>query len=152
MHKIVNVMHNNIMSLNSSKFFAGILMLVVNIGSRYVTIQFSKSQEEYVKNLLLREFLIFSIVWMATRDIYISLMLTAAFVILADYILNENSSYCCIPDKYKHINKILADNNDNIISPMEIKAAEDLLKKAKHQQEKTNQLNMMSYMKNDIGY
>ena len=60
MHKITNIIHNNIMSLNTSKFFAGILMLVVNIGSRYVTIQFSKSQEEYVKNLLLREFLIFS--------------------------------------------------------------------------------------------
>jgi hypothetical protein len=146
MHKIVNVMHNNIMSLNSSKFFAGILMLVVNIGSRYVTIQFSKSQEEYIKNLLLREFLIFSIVWMATRDI----MLTASFVILADYILNENSTYCCIPNKYKHINKILANNNDSIISPMEIKAAEELLKKAKQQEEKTNQLNMMSYMKTGI--
>ena len=150
MHKIVNVMHNNIMSLNSSKFFAGILMLVINIGSRYVTIQFSKSQEEYIKNLLLREFLIFSIVWMATRDIYISIMLTASFVILADYILNEDSTYCCIPNKYKHINKILANNNDSIISPMEIKAAEELLKKAKRQEEKTNQLNMMSYMKTGI--
>ena len=107
MHKITNTIHNNIMSLNSSKFFAGILMLVINIGSRYVTIQFSKSQEEYIKNLLLREFLIFSIVWMATRDIYISLMLTAAFIILADYILNEDSTYCCIPDKYIHINMIV---------------------------------------------
>ena len=150
MHKFINVMHNNIMSLNSSKFFAGILMLVVNIGSRYVTIQFSKSQEEYIKNLLLREFLSFSIVWLATRDIYISIMLTASFVILADYILNENSTYCCIPNKYKHINKILANNNDSIISPMEIKAAEELLKKAKQQEEKTNQLNMMSYMKTGI--
>lgn len=152
MHKITNTIHNNIMSLNSSKFFAGILMLVVNIGSRYVTIQFSKSQEEYIKNLLLREFLIFSIVWMATRDVYISLMLTAAFIILADYILNENSTYCCIPDKYIHINKILTNNNDSIISPMEIKAAEDLLKKAKYQQEKTNQINMMSYMKTNTQY
>ena len=35
---------------------------------------------------------------------------------------------------------------------MEIKAAEDLLKKAKHQQEKINQLNMMSYMKNSTEY
>ena len=152
MRKIINVMHNNILSLNSSKFFAGILMLVINIGSRYVTIQLSKSQEEYIKNLLVRELLIFSIVWMATRDIYISIVLTASFIILSDYILNENSTYCCIPNKYKYINKILSDNNDSIISPMEIKAAEDLLKKAKHQQEKINQLNMMSYMKNSTEY
>jgi hypothetical protein len=33
---------------------------------------------------------------------------------------------------------------------MEIKAAEELLKKAKQQEEKTNQLNMMSYMKTGI--
>ena len=150
MRKIINVMHNNILSLNSSKFFAGILMLVINIGSRYVTIQLSKSQEEYIKNLLVRELLIFSIVWMATRDIYISIVLTASFIILSDYILNENSTYCCIPNKYKYINKILSDNNDSIISPMEIKAAEELLKKAKQQEEKTNQLNMMSYMKTGI--
>ena len=150
MRKIINVMHNNILSLNSSKFFAGILMLVINIGSRYVTIQLSKSQEEYIKNLLVRELLIFSIVWMATRDIYISIVLTASFIILSDYILNENSTYCCIPNKYKYINKILSDNNDSIISPMEIKTAEELLKKAKQQEEKTNQLNMMSYMKTGI--
>ena len=110
----------------------------------------SKPTESETLSLQPNEFLIFSIVWMATRDIYISIMLTASFVILADYILNENSTYCCIPNKYKHINKILANNNDSIISPMEIKAAEELLKKAKQQEEKTNQLNMMSYMKTGI--
>ena len=31
--------------LNSSKFFAGIVMILLNIGSKYITIELSKSQD-----------------------------------------------------------------------------------------------------------
>ena len=47
---------------------------------------------------------------MATRDIYIAVTMTAAFIILADYAFNENSSYCILPEKYKQIHKILDTN------------------------------------------
>ena len=41
--------HNHIMFLNNSKFFAGIVMILLNIGSKFISIQFSKSTEEYLK-------------------------------------------------------------------------------------------------------
>ena len=41
--------HNHIMFLNNSKFFAGIVMILLNIGSKFLSIQFSKSTEEYLK-------------------------------------------------------------------------------------------------------
>ena len=35
--------------LNSSKFFAGIVMILLNIGSKYITIELSKSQSSIIK-------------------------------------------------------------------------------------------------------
>ena len=37
--------HNHIMYLNNSKFFAGVIMILLNIGSKFLSIQFSKSTE-----------------------------------------------------------------------------------------------------------
>ena len=146
----IQIIHNSILSLNDSKYFAGVAMLIVNIGSRYITLGLSKSQEEYIKAFVVRELLIFSIIWMATRDIYIAVTMTAAFIILADYVLNENSSYCILPEKYKQIHKIVDTNEDGLITQEEIKKAEETLRNAKKQQHKINQLNMMSYFQTNL--
>lgn len=146
----IQIIHNSILSLNNSKYFAGVAMLIVNIGSRYITLGLSKSQEEYIKAFVVRELLIFSIIWMATRDIYIAVTMTAAFIILADYALNENSSYCILPEKYKQIHKIVDTNEDGLITQEEIKKAEETLRNAKKQQHKINQLNMMSYFQTNL--
>lgn len=146
----IQIIHNSILSLNDSKYFAGVAMLIVNIGSRYITLGLSKSQEEYIKAFVVRELLIFSIIWMATRDIYIAVTMTAAFIILADYAFNENSSYCILPEKYKQIHKILDTNEDGLITQEEIKKAEETLRKAKKQENKINQLNMMSYFQTNL--
>ena len=146
----IQIIHNSILSLNDSKYFAGVAMLIVNIGSRYITLGLSKSQEEYIKAFVVRELLIFSIIWMATRDIYIAVTMTAAFIILADYAFNENSSYCILPEKYKQIHKIIDTNEDGLITQEEIKKAEETLRKAKKQENKINQLNMMSYFQTNL--
>ena len=36
--------------LNNSKIFTALMMICLNIGSKYITIKLSKSQEEYMKN------------------------------------------------------------------------------------------------------
>ena len=59
MNRAFEVMHKRIGSLNSSKFFAGIMMILLNIGSKYITVKLSKSQEAYLRNYVLREILIF---------------------------------------------------------------------------------------------
>lgn len=142
----LSYIYNHIKSLNDSKFFAAIIMLTLNIGSRYATFNFSKSQEEYIRNSIARELLIFSIVWMGTRDIFISITMTAAFIILAEYLFNEKSKYCIMPDKYKNLEKIIDSNNDKIISDEEIKQAEEILLQARKQKKKMSQLNMLNYM------
>ena len=65
--------------LNNSKFFAGLVMIMLNIGSKYITVELSKNQEEYLKNNIGRQMLIFAISWMGSRDILVALALTAIF-------------------------------------------------------------------------
>lgn len=118
-------------ALNNSKFFAGLVMIMLNIGSKYVTIELSKSQEEYLKNNVGRQILIFAISWMGSRDILIALALTAIFTVLTDHLFNEQSSLCLIPQKYRNYEHLLDLDNDNEVTDEEIKKATEILEKAK---------------------
>ena len=44
-----------IQPINSSKLFAGLLMIIMNIGSKYVEVKLTKTQEQALRNALCRE-------------------------------------------------------------------------------------------------
>ena len=113
--------------LNDNKFFAGIIMLTMNIGSKYISIELSKTQENYIKYSLGRQILIFAVLWMGTRDIVTSLILTVIFILFADYLFNEHSQYCIIPDNYKELN-ITMDTSNNKVTQKEVNDAIQVLK------------------------
>lgn len=133
------ILKNGLDTINNSKFVLGITMLLINIGSRYIELGFTKTQEQALRNGLGRELLIFSIVFMATHDIVTSIVMTASFIILSDYLFNENSKLCVLPERLKKIAEMVDENNDNIISPEEEKKAIEVLRKA--QKNKTKQEN-----------
>jgi len=87
--------------LNNSLFFAGVVMIMLNIGARYIELKLDPSTENFLKTALSKELLVFSVCWMGTRDLIIALVLTAVFVVLADYGLNANSKCCIMPEKYR---------------------------------------------------
>lgn len=128
-----DVFREHLYALNNSKFFAGIIMLVMNIGSKYISLELSKSQEDYVKYTLGRQILIFAILWMGTRDIVVALVLTCVFIVFADYLLNDNSKYCILSDKYKDVISHLDADGDGKVSQKEINDSIHILKKARKQ-------------------
>ena len=133
--------------LNNSKFFAGIVMILMNIGSKYITIELSKSQEQYLKNTVGRQLLIFAISWMGSRDILIALALTAIFVTLTDHLFNEDSRFCIIPKKYRNYERVLDLDKDNVVTEDEVKKATEILEKAKKREQRREQLrNLNSFM------
>lgn len=69
--------------LNNNKFFLGIMLLVLNIGSRHLVDEFSTNPEEYSRNLVLRRFAIFAVCFVGTRDLITSILLTAGFIIIS---------------------------------------------------------------------
>lgn len=83
--------------LNNSKLFAGIMMIFLNIASKFVTIDLSKTQKEFLANSILRQVLIFAVAFVGTRDLLISILLTAAFTVMVDGLLSESSPISLLP-------------------------------------------------------
>lgn len=80
-------------SLNTNMFFIGIMMLVLNIGSRYIVHEFSDDDEEYKQNIVLRRVAIFAACFVGTRDLFVSLVLTAVFVVISTGMYHSKSVY-----------------------------------------------------------
>lgn len=139
-------LNKSVASLNNSKFILGVTMLLLNVGSRYVELGFSKTQEQALRNGLGREIFILAVVFMGTRDIVISILMTAAFIILSDYALNERSRFCILPESMKRISEVVDRNNDGIISPEEEEKAMGLLRRAEKQKNFQKQSEYVSYM------
>ena len=131
--------HDHVLFLNNSKFFAGIVMILLNIGSKFITIQFSKSTEEYLKMNVTKQILVFSMAWMGTRDIYTALVLTAVFTILSDHLFNEESPYCSVPKKFRILTKLIDTDDDGIVSENEINSAIAILEKSRRDKQKLAQ-------------
>lgn len=98
-NEIAVIMDSIITQLNGSKYMTGVMMLLMNIGSKYISLELSELQENILNHKLIRRCLVFVIVFFATKDIKVSLVLTAVFIILVTGIFNEESKYCILPHK-----------------------------------------------------
>ena len=135
-------------TLNTSKYFTGVMMILLNVGSRFVEIRLGDSMEAFVKYNVARELLIFTMAWMGTRDILVALVLTAVFTVLSNFLLNSKSKLCVLPDKYKYIK--VDTNNDGTISDVEINQAIETLEKAKRQKDKERNINLANSFNNSM--
>ena len=95
-----------ISTLNGSKYFSGILMILMNLGSKYVGLELSEFQDEFLSKKVIRRIIIFCIFFIATRDIIISVVLTAIFIIFIGGIFNDNSKFSLVK-KYNPQTKVI---------------------------------------------
>lgn len=133
--------------LGTNKLLIGVFMIFMNIGSRYIELKLTKGQEMILKNIA-REVLIFTIAFVATKDLIMSFTITAIFIILANFVFNEKSKYCILPEKYKKLASLIDTNNDNVISENEINKAYDVLKKARGQIDNYNKIKTIESFNN----
>jgi hypothetical protein len=108
MENMFSYTHHHTTALNQSKIFAGIMIVIVNIASKFVTFKVSKTVEAYLKFTFSRHLLVFAATWLGTRDIYIALFMTLLFVIMIDFLFNEKSRFCCLPESFvnQHLSKL----------------------------------------------
>tara|TARA_Y100000590_G_scaffold253827_1_gene285113 strand:+ start:335 stop:742 length:408 start_codon:yes stop_codon:yes gene_type:complete len=95
-----------ISTLNTSKYFSGVLMILMNLGSKYVGLELSEFQDEFLSKKIIRRLIIFCIFFVATRDIIISIILTGIFIIFIGGIFNDNSKFSIIK-KYNPKTKVI---------------------------------------------
>ena len=135
--QIFSYLHNSIKSINDSKIFAGLMIITLNIVSKFVNIKLSKTMEAYLKFSFSRQILVFAIAWMGTRDIYIALFITFIFVICSEYLFHEESRFFVLSEEFKDYHISLLDNeelNKEKVTEEDIRKAKDILKRAKMQE------------------
>ena len=92
---------NILTQLNSSKYFSGIIMVLLNIGSKYVSLELSEAQQQFLNHPIIRKLLVFTIFFVATKDIVVSVILSTIFIIFICGIFHEESKICVAKDSLK---------------------------------------------------
>lgn len=86
---------------NNNRYLAGVAMIMFNVGSRYLVVDMNKNTENLLKTKLMRRITLFSIFFIATRDLITSFVLTTAFLVMTMNLFNEDSKYCILPQGFK---------------------------------------------------
>ena len=85
------------MGLSGNKYILGLMILLINLGARYIGNEVSEFMHKVLNHKFARRFLIFLVLWMGTRDLVVAGVITISFIILVNTIFNENSDYCILP-------------------------------------------------------
>jgi hypothetical protein len=80
---VLHHVHSVVGFLNTNTLFAGIMLLLLNVGSRFIVDELSHDDKQYSQNLILRRLAIFAVCFIGTKDLVVSIILTAAFVVLS---------------------------------------------------------------------
>ena len=133
--QLFSYLHNNIQAINNSKIFAGIMIITLNIVSKFANFKLSKTLEAYFKFSFSRQVLVFAIAWMGTRDIYVALFITLVFIVLTEYLFHEDSNFFVLSEDFRdyHINLLENENSGEKVTEEDIKKAKFILEKAKEQ-------------------
>lgn len=114
-------------NLTNNKIFIGSIMLLTNIGSRFLMMELPTNLEKiFTDYAILRYLILFAIFFTATRDVKISILLTLIYFILIKYLINEKSSICIIKDKNNEANKN-NENNKKIIKKEDFEQAKRII-------------------------
>lgn len=81
----------NLDSINTNKYFVGLMMIMLTIGGRFIIGELSEKQKEQIDNSHFRKIFVFCAFFMATRDILKALFLTIIFCLIIFYIMKDDS-------------------------------------------------------------
>ena len=104
--------------LNSNKYILGLMILLINLGARYIGNEVGDFMHKVLNHKFARRFLIFLVLWMGTRDLVVAGVITIGFIVLVNTVFNEHSQFCILPDK-----------NDSSITKEDYLLAKDLVNK-----------------------
>ena len=72
----LNPLEGIILGINTNPYFIGIMMLLLNLGGRFLGMEISKEQERFFQHPWVRRFLILTVLFIATRNIIVAFIMT----------------------------------------------------------------------------
>ena len=94
---VLDPLSQGIMFINTNPYIIGCFMLLLNLGGRFLSLELTKKQEEFLAAPWLRPALFFTVVFIATRNIAAAFWVTLLFFSIVWVVANEHSPYCLIP-------------------------------------------------------
>jgi len=79
---------------NTNPYFIGIMMLLLNVGGRFIGMEITKKQEQFLQHPWVRRVIIFTAIFIATRNLWVAFWTTLVVILLLGYLFNENSALC----------------------------------------------------------
>lgn len=80
-------------AINGSPAAWGVATLAVNLGSRFVSMDLTPAQEEVMRHPATKRVVIFCMIFLVTRSVAISLMITLGVIMLLEGFANEHSAF-----------------------------------------------------------
>ena len=105
-------------------------MVLLNMGSKYVLADLGRVHERVLAHELAKKLIVFSMFFVATRDLLVSFLLSVLYVILVDGIFHEKRAFTLIKDPHE----------GNPISDIEYRRAKELVDVYEKQQTKPHQV------------
>ena len=87
MDKLIDKLKSGSDIINENKYFIGISMILLNIGARFIIDELGDDLRELISDPIIRKIFIFCAFFMATRDIFTSVILTIIFIIIINEFL-----------------------------------------------------------------
>jgi putative Mn2+ efflux pump MntP len=90
MDQIITYLNKSAITLNENKYFIGFTMILLNIGARFIIDELDDDLRKMVSDKYVRRFFIFCSFFMATKDVFTSVILTIVFVIIINEFLGSD--------------------------------------------------------------
>ena len=74
-------MTNTLEKIAENKYFIGVVMIMMNIGARFMIEELTPKQKEFINTQTFRRFIVFCAFFAATRDLLATVTLTIIFVL-----------------------------------------------------------------------
>jgi len=91
-----------LMTINTNPFIIGAFMLLLNLGGRFLTLELTKKQEEFLQTPWFRPAIFFTVIFIATRNIAAAFWVSLIFFFIIWVVANEKSPYCMVPSWCGH--------------------------------------------------
>lgn len=87
----INPLEHAFMAINTNPYFIGLMMLLLNLGGRFLGLEISKEQEKLFQNPWIRRALFFTVLFVATRNVFVAAIMTIFVLLFMSFLFNENS-------------------------------------------------------------
>lgn len=131
---MIGIIHKKITALNTSTYFLALMILILNIGLKYLDLNIGYTMQKFMSTTTMKCMIIFTMIYTAIRDVYTSIGITLAFLFIVEFLLHEESEMCLIPTNYRYykpVPKKYGKKSPYDISEKEVNEAIQVLMKAK---------------------